>query len=248
MNSKFWLETWRAATSLELRYVCFNWPLPNACYTWHHISHIPQLPFYPVVRLHFSLFPTFAFHIGALWLWLGLILGSGFKCNRYELASWVIWECKVISRGCWCAVSECLLWDMSCQRYQQSIILLLLLLLALQPTVSFSLLHSWGFLDHTQWHITVGRTPLDKWSARHRDLYLTTHNIYKRQTSMPLVGFKPATPASDRPQTLALNCSATGIGIILLLMKFKWGTTILILVSRCYCTEQCYIGIDMQIE
>jgi len=31
------------------------------------------------------------------------------------------------------------------------------------------------FLDHTQRRITVGRTPLDEWSARHRDLYLTTH-------------------------------------------------------------------------
>jgi len=28
------------------------------------------------------------------------------------------------------------------------------------------------FLDHTQWCTTVGRTPLDKWSARRRDLYL----------------------------------------------------------------------------
>jgi len=32
------------------------------------------------------------------------------------------------------------------------------------------------FLDHTQRRTTVGRTPLDAWSARHRDLYLTTHN------------------------------------------------------------------------
>jgi len=32
------------------------------------------------------------------------------------------------------------------------------------------------FLDHTQRRNTVGRTPLDEWSARHRDLYLTTHN------------------------------------------------------------------------
>ena len=45
------------------------------------------------------------------------------------------------------------------------------------------------FLDHTQWGITVGRTPLDKWSARRRALYLTTHNTHKRKTSMPLVGF-----------------------------------------------------------
>jgi len=33
-----------------------------------------------------------------------------------------------------------------------------------------------GFLDHTQRRTTVCRTPLDKWSARRRDLYLTTHN------------------------------------------------------------------------
>ena len=39
------------------------------------------------------------------------------------------------------------------------------------------------FLDHTQRRPTVGRTPLDEWSARRRDLYLTTHNIHNRQTS-----------------------------------------------------------------
>ena len=26
------------------------------------------------------------------------------------------------------------------------------------------------FIDHTQWHTTVGTTPLDEWSARRRDL------------------------------------------------------------------------------
>ena len=40
--------------------------------------------------------------------------------------------------------------------------------------------HSWGFLDHTQRRTTVGRTPLDEWSARRRDLYLTTHNTHKQ--------------------------------------------------------------------
>ena len=35
------------------------------------------------------------------------------------------------------------------------------------------------FLDHTQRRITVGRTPLDEWSAHRRDLYLTTHNTHK---------------------------------------------------------------------
>ena len=36
------------------------------------------------------------------------------------------------------------------------------------------------FLDHTQRRITVGRTPLEEWSARRRDLYLPTHNAHKR--------------------------------------------------------------------
>jgi len=30
-------------------------------------------------------------------------------------------------------------------------------------------------------HTTRCRTPLDEWSARRRNLYLTTHNTYKRQ-------------------------------------------------------------------
>jgi len=39
------------------------------------------------------------------------------------------------------------------------------------------------FLDHTQRRTTVGRTPLDKWSARRRDLYLTTHDTHNRQVA-----------------------------------------------------------------
>ena len=51
------------------------------------------------------------------------------------------------------------------------------------------------FLDHTQRRSTVGRAPLDKRSARRRDLYLTTHDTHSRQISMPLVGFEPRNPA-----------------------------------------------------
>jgi hypothetical protein len=36
------------------------------------------------------------------------------------------------------------------------------------------------FLDHTQWHNTFDRTPLDEWSACCRDLYLTTHNTHNK--------------------------------------------------------------------
>jgi hypothetical protein len=61
-------------------------------------------------------------------------------------------------------------------------------------------------------HTTVGRNPLDEWSARRRDLYLTTHNIQNRQTSIPPLGFEPTIPESERLQTYALDRAATGIG------------------------------------
>jgi hypothetical protein len=54
------------------------------------------------------------------------------------------------------------------------------------------------FLDHTQRRTTIGRTPLDEWSARRRHLYLTTHNT---RITTPLVAFEPTIPASKRPQT-----------------------------------------------
>jgi len=69
------------------------------------------------------------------------------------------------------------------------------------------------FLDHTQRRITVGKTLLDGWSARRRDLYLTTHDIHNRQTSMPTVGFEPTIWAGERPQTYALDRADTGTGL-----------------------------------
>ena len=66
------------------------------------------------------------------------------------------------------------------------------------------------FLDHTQRHATLGRTPLDEWSARGRDLYLTAHNTHSRKTSMPPVGFEPTISAGERPQTYTLDRAATG--------------------------------------
>jgi len=53
------------------------------------------------------------------------------------------------------------------------------------------------FLDHTQRRTTIGRTPLDEWSALRRDLYLTTHNTHNRQTDMPSAGFEPTISAGE---------------------------------------------------
>jgi len=68
------------------------------------------------------------------------------------------------------------------------------------------------FLDHTQRHITVGRTPLDEWSARRKDLYLATHTTHNTQTSMLPVWFEPTISPRERPHTCALDRTATGTG------------------------------------
>ena len=68
------------------------------------------------------------------------------------------------------------------------------------------------FLYHTQQRTTVGRTPLDEWPARRRNLYLTTLTTDK--TSMSRVGFEPTISAGERLQTYALDRAATGTGSV----------------------------------
>ena len=65
-------------------------------------------------------------------------------------------------------------------------------------------------------HTTLGRTPLDEWSARRRDLYLTTHNTHEGKTSVPPAGFEPAIPASERPfkRRIRIRKSTTVIDIL----------------------------------
>jgi hypothetical protein len=68
------------------------------------------------------------------------------------------------------------------------------------------------FLDHTQRRTTVGRTTLDEWSARRRDLYLRTHYTHNRQASMSPVGFELTISAGKRTQTYTLDRAAAGTG------------------------------------
>ena len=63
---------------------------------------------------------------------------------------------------------------------------------------------------HTQTH-TISTISLDEGSARRIDLNFTTPNIHTRQTIIPLLGFEPAVPASEMPQSQALDRAATGI-------------------------------------
>ena len=59
-------------------------------------------------------------------------------------------------------------------------------------------------------HTTLSSTPLDEQSTHRRDLYLTTHSIHKRQTSMVPAGLEPTILVGERPKTHALDRSATG--------------------------------------
>ena len=77
------------------------------------------------------------------------------------------------------------------------------------------------YLDHTRRRITVGRTLLDEWLVRRRDLYLTTHNTYNRKTSMPTGGFEPTISAGEWPQTYALDRAATGTGFVKRLLTYS---------------------------
>ena len=61
------------------------------------------------------------------------------------------------------------------------------------------------FLDHTQRSSTVGRTPLDEWSARRRDLYLTTHDTHNRQISMPRWDSNPRSQQTSCPAARLLR-------------------------------------------
>jgi len=94
-----------------------------------------------------------------------------------------------------------------------------LFFMAQQPLVGQNLLIIEASRSHSG--TTLGRTPLDKWSARHRDLYLQTHNTHTRQTSMPPGGFEPTIPASERPQTHALDRVTTGISTFTCMGRLK---------------------------
>ena len=71
-------------------------------------------------------------------------------------------------------------------------------------------------------------------------LPLTDNTQHSQQTSMPPAEFELAIPASDRPQTLALDRSATGIGILCFYFSFYVCFLVLyilfsILCVLCFC-------------
>ena len=84
-----------------------------------------------------------------------------------------------------------------------------------QPLWVFSLLR---FEYHTQTQHTLGLL----WTSDRPVAETSTYNIHihKRQISMPPARFEPALPASERPQTNALDRAATGISNQCLIVIF----------------------------
>jgi len=84
--------------------------------------------------------------------------------------------------------------------------------MAQHPPVGQGLLIFKDSSSHSLRHTTLSRNLLDEWSARRTDLYLTTCNTHKTDTSMFPAGFEPAIPKSERSQTQAFDLVGTGIG------------------------------------
>jgi hypothetical protein len=65
---------------------------------------------------------------------------------------------------------------------------------------------------HTHTHTHTSQGSSGRVIGPSRDLYLTAHSSHKRQRAMAPLGFETAIPASEQPQTHALDRAATGIG------------------------------------
>jgi hypothetical protein len=60
----------------------------------------------------------------------------------------------------------------------------------------------------------IGTTPLDEGSARRRHLYLYNAQHTQETSIHTLARCEPAVPPSEGSQTHAIDCTATGIGLL----------------------------------
>jgi len=81
------------------------------------------------------------------------------------------------------------------------------------------------FLDHTQRRTTVGMTPLYEWSARRRDLYLTTHDTHNRQISMRPGGIRTHDLSRRAAADLRLRPRSYWDRQIVMYACWKWKST-----------------------
>ena len=102
--------------------------------------------------------------------------------------------------------------------------------------------HDLLILEVSRSHATThhsSRTLLDEGSAPRRDLYLTTHNTLNRRDIHASGGIRnPPVPASEWPQTHALNHATTGIGRYI----YPW---FLIHLSMVFNQKELYLSVDI---
>jgi len=91
--------------------------------------------------------------------------------------------------------------------------------LARQSPVGQGLFIKKASRSHPVRHASLGRTPLDEWSVRRRDLYLTTHNTHTSQKSMPSGGIR--THNHSRRAAADLRLTARPLGSALYLSTFR---------------------------
>jgi hypothetical protein len=76
--------------------------------------------------------------------------------------------------------------------------------------VQQSLMGQGLIIEASQSHSDTLHWLLDEWSAQHKDIYQITQHPQQTKPCLP-TGFKPAIQASERPQTHALDHTATRI-------------------------------------
>jgi hypothetical protein len=83
-----------------------------------------------------------------------------------------------------------------------------------QPLVGQSLLIVEASWSYSVTHTTLGRTPLDEWSARRRDFYLTTNNTQHETDIHAPGGFRTRILSKGATAELRPRPRAAGIGRI----------------------------------
>ena len=72
-------------------------------------------------------------------------------------------------------------------------------------------LHLFRASTNTLRHTTFGRIPMDEWSARLTDLFLSTHKTPKRQTTMLPAGFETSKWAAADPRLRPLPVTSIAV-------------------------------------
>ena len=114
-------------------------------------------------------------------------------CNVFTLVSTILFPCPPVSHFSFPSCVLHFLWPHSdTSTFKTGFVRTLKKPSTCSEQFFFSCLDMPSWPKPPQWspsitlrHTTLGRTPLDEWSACHRDLYLTKHNTHKRDNHDP---------------------------------------------------------------